>query len=231
MAIESYGTLVEWNNELVGEVISISGPGGSTGMIDTTHLTSTAKEKLPDLRDEGQVTLEVNWLPDNTGQGLLRQDRADREKRTFRIYLTDTSGTILTGDAYCTGYTVNTGVGQQVRGTITMEIDGAVNYSPRLLIEDEYSAVYGTVVLTIEEDTFAAGSENTANWAITDDGSNLDLDSVVKDSDTQVTLTFDLTPSPSLVPGSYTLRVQALAAALTGDFPSGSLRLPATVSA
>jgi len=45
--------------------------------------------------------------------------------------------------------------------------------------------------LTLANDTFAAGSENTANWTFAAGSTNLTIASIVKDSDTQVTVTFD----------------------------------------
>jgi hypothetical protein len=133
MAIESYGTVVKFGTgsplEMVGEVISISGPGGSTGMIDTTHLASAAKEKLPDLRDEGQLTLECNFLPDDNGQNACRSARAGRDLGTCEIEFANSPADTATFSCYCTGFSISGGVGQQKRVTITLEITGAVAWS------------------------------------------------------------------------------------------------------
>ena len=43
----------------IGQVISIGGPSGTTGEIDVTNLSSTAKEFIPSLPDWGSVDCEV----------------------------------------------------------------------------------------------------------------------------------------------------------------------------
>ena len=228
MAFESQGIVIKWNGNAIGEVISIGGPSGSAPVIDVSHLASTGAEKLMGLLDEGQITLELNWLPANTAQVALRADRISRTPRVAEIYLVDTSGTILTMDAYCTGMVMNAAVNSQLKGTITLEIDGNVNYSPRLTIFTAYNPATGVLVLDLAEDTFAAAlnSENTANWTWGYDGSGLVIDTVARTSDTRATLTYTIGGG---VPGTYTMTVQAKAAALTGSFASGILQVAATI--
>jgi len=218
MAVESFGVVLHWNGNAIAEVISASGPGGAATVGDISHLGSTAVEKMVFIPDEGQLTLEVNWYDGDTAQDALKADRASRTKRTVNLFLTDGSGTILTFNAYCMTFAMSAGVGQQVKGSITLEIDGVVTYSPRLVSDTLYSA--GTIVLDLEEDTFAAAgaSQNNANWSFGYGGSGLVINTVRRDSDTQVTIEY--TTAADLC-GTWTLTIQALAAALTGSYPSG----------
>src|SRR5512139_2194089 len=97
MAIESQG-LYCWfttttgggtaSNQAVEEVKSVSGPSGQAGVIDITHLQSTAKEKMMGLRDEGQITLTCNYSASTNAtsiQNKMREMRASRGKGNLRI--------------------------------------------------------------------------------------------------------------------------------------------------
>ena len=228
MAFESQGIVIKWNGTAIGEVISIGGPSGSAPVIDVSNLASTGAEKLMGLLDEGQITLELNWLPANPAQVALKADRLSRTSRVVQIYLVDTSGTILTMNAYCTGMAIAAGVNTQLKGTITLEIDGNVNHSPPLTVFTAYNPATGVLVLNLQGDTFHADCSTTTNWTWDYDESGLVIATVVKTSDTRATLTYT---TGGGVPGSYTMTVQAKAAALVGDFASGILQVAATIPA
>lgn len=114
----------------LGEVKSIQGPGGSASVIDTTNLSSTAKEKAMGLQDEGQITLELNLDTDDTMQTGLRTDRTNQTLRNFKITLTDSSpATTLTFAAYVTNFSIAAAVDDVVTASVTLEISGAVTWA------------------------------------------------------------------------------------------------------
>lgn len=144
MAFESQGTEFFWGDttvlstastNLVGEIKSISGPSGSAGVIDITHLGSAAKEKMIGLPDEGQITLECNLLTSGTdnAQMKMKNDRAARTLKSFIIRLNDNSSVTarmrLKGTGYCTGYSISGGVDDVVKASITIEISGALTWA------------------------------------------------------------------------------------------------------
>ncbi len=225
-AIESQGVNLEWDGTDIGEVLSFSGPGGSAAIIDKTNLASTAREKMMGLPDEGQISFDLSLYPPDAGQAKLIADRQSRTRKTCRLFLTDTGGTILTCDAYCTGFSIAGSVDDKVTASVSIEIDGNVNWSPLLNVETAYNTDTGVIVLGLSGDTFAAASETTGNWEIGFDSSGLTLTSVTKDTDTQCTLNLN---TSSEVAGDYTLTFQAEAAALTGDYPSGVLSTDITI--
>lgn len=114
---------------LIGEVTDFSGPGGQAAVIDVSHLGSTAREKRIGLRDEGQMTLGINFLPADTAQVALRADRASRTMRKAVIKFNDASSNYSIFDAYCSGFSISGGVDQKVAGQIVLEIANAVTYS------------------------------------------------------------------------------------------------------
>lgn len=137
MAFESQGARFFWSNDtavssastnLVGEVKSFSGPTGAAGVIDVSHLGSTAKEKLIGLPDEGQFTLSLNYST-SPANVRLRTDRSARNKRKWLLKLNDDSTTIIRGDGYCLNFPLTGGVDAALSQDITIEITGKTTWS------------------------------------------------------------------------------------------------------
>ena len=114
---------------LIGEVVSIDGPGGQAQVIDVTHLKSTAKEKLMGLADEGQVSLGLNLVPGNAQQTGLRTDRDNQTLRNFQIVLTDSGTTTLSFAAFVLGFSISASVDAKVDASVTLEVSGAVTWA------------------------------------------------------------------------------------------------------
>jgi len=139
--LNSQGVELYWSNTtaystastcLVGEVTDFSGPGGQAAVIDVSHLGSTAREKRIGLRDEGQVTLGVNFVPADTGQLALRSDRATRTMKKCVIKFNDTTAADSNKaifEAYCSGFSISGGVDQKVAGQVVLEVANAVTYT------------------------------------------------------------------------------------------------------
>ncbi|MGE3932353.1 MAG: phage tail tube protein [Rhodospirillaceae bacterium] len=111
----------------IGEVKSIQGPGGSPTIIDVTHLTSTGREKLAGLLDEGQITMTMNRLSGDAQQNGLLTDRINRTRRGFRIIFPDAEQFDFM--AFVTGATFSTGVDQARELQVTLEVTGVVGRS------------------------------------------------------------------------------------------------------
>jgi hypothetical protein len=108
----------------IGQVIDFDGPGGSASVIDTTHLTSTAKEKLIGLADEGQFTFSLNAAFDNTGQSAFRTSRTARTRKHYKVTYSD--ATVQSFYGYAMAFSTSGGVDDKVNASATIEIDGAV---------------------------------------------------------------------------------------------------------
>ena len=123
----------------IGEITGFSGPAGSAAIIDVTNLASTAKEKMVAIRDEGNITLDINL---NTSadqyQVALIADRASRTKRVFDIKLNDTSTvagsqpSALYFDGYVTGFSISGSVDNAVKGNIVIELTSAIHWIPKV---------------------------------------------------------------------------------------------------
>jgi hypothetical protein len=78
------------------------------------------------LMDEGQLTLEANFVPGDTGQQALLADRAAQLKKNFKITFSDVNNATATFAAYVMSFTVGGGVDALTTATVTLEITGAV---------------------------------------------------------------------------------------------------------
>lgn len=101
---------------------------GSATVIDTTDLSSTAKEKRMGLQDEGQCTFTLQINPKNSGHAELLEAKSDRVARKFRIVLTDVSTPTT---YYFLGYVLSVPMNGSVDGvlesSVTVEITGSVD--------------------------------------------------------------------------------------------------------
>lgn len=137
-AFNAQGTIIARESATPGtyaplaEIRSFTGPGGQSAVIDATTLQSTGKEKVMGLADEGQLSLELNFVPGDTGQQALLADRAGQVRKKFRITFSDENNTTATFDAYVMGFSVAGGVDALTTATVTLEISGAVvwDFSP-----------------------------------------------------------------------------------------------------
>ncbi len=136
-AIESQGTVLKRGDgagsevfTAIGRVVSISGLGnGSSTEIDITDLSSTGKEFLLGLKDEGEVTITLNLDTGDTMQTGLRTDRDSRTLRNFELTLTDSGPTVITFSALVKTFGIDVATEDKVPLNVTLRISGAVTWA------------------------------------------------------------------------------------------------------
>lgn len=126
LAVDLLGTGVTFTT--IPEVKNINFRTGSASVIDTTDISSTAKEKRMGLQDEGQCTFTLMLRPKETTHAELIDAKADRQKRKFRITLTEASTpTTYTFDAFVLSVPLSASVDAVIESNVTLEITGAVS--------------------------------------------------------------------------------------------------------
>ena len=113
----------------VGNITDFSGPGGQASVIDVSNLASTRREKLMGLADEGQIGLNLNWDPDDTGHQLLRTLRNERTRAEFQFTLTDATPAVAKFFGYVLGVNLSGAVDQVIKAAVTIEIDGKIDWA------------------------------------------------------------------------------------------------------
>ncbi len=119
------GSPVTYN--AIPEISTFNGPGGAGQVIDVTDLDSEAMEKIMGLPDEGQLSFDMNYLPDNAYHTALRAARASQTLTPFKIVFTDVGTTEWTFNGFVTGFTVTGGVNAPIKASVTIEISGAIS--------------------------------------------------------------------------------------------------------
>ena len=134
VAIETQGFKFEIGNGTspitytdVKEVVSFSGFDGAAAEIDVTHLQSAAKEFLMGLQDFGTFQIDVNHLPDDTGQVAMRTAKGDRDIRTFRVTFSDANTAVFRG--FVLSNSISGGVDAKVDGSFQIRISGDVTFA------------------------------------------------------------------------------------------------------
>lgn len=125
-AVVAQGVTFKREGVVIPEIKSWSGPSGTSNVQDVTTLQSTAKEKRTGLKDEGQITLNINYVPDNAVHAALRADWSGSLIKSFTITFTDPSTTTWTFDAMVTGFSTSGSVDGVIEGTVTLDISGAI---------------------------------------------------------------------------------------------------------
>jgi hypothetical protein len=101
---------------------------GSAAVIDTTDLSSLAKEKRMGLADEGQCTFTLMIRPKETTHAELIAAKADRQKRTFRVTLTDNPApTTYEFEGFVLSVPIGGTVDAVIESNVTIEITGEVS--------------------------------------------------------------------------------------------------------
>lgn len=107
----------------VAEVSGIDGFDGQANEIDTTNLSSVAKEYLLGLQDFGTVSFDVYLKNSDAGQIALRTAKESGAAKVFTI--TDSAGQVLAFVAYVKSFTVSMAADDSVKGKVSLRITGA----------------------------------------------------------------------------------------------------------
>lgn len=134
-AISAQGTIVQIeNNASPGEYVTINNvksfsdlEGGSAGEIDVTDMTSTAKEFLVGLRDNGSVTLNVLHRRNDPGQMMVEDRREDGAVTGFKFTLPTLD--VATFNGLVKKFSKSGGVDQAVAGSIEIRVTGDVTWA------------------------------------------------------------------------------------------------------
>jgi len=136
MAFEAYGTLLQRGDgggpetfTSIAELTSVSGPNLSMDTIDVTHMGSANayREFIAGLKDGGDVSMDVNFLPADATQNMAAGIMADldaRTKRNFQVVWSDTAATVWSFSAFVTGFSPSSSLGDKLSATITLKITG-----------------------------------------------------------------------------------------------------------
>ncbi len=125
-AYTSGGTVTPVTYTEVLEVLDIAPGGAKVSDIDVSDLKSTAMEFFPGLVDNGDFSLNINYLPSDPGQAALRT--AFQAGQYMPLKVTAPEGTVYSCLAYVNEFPTfpKAAVNKVQTGTIKFRISGAV---------------------------------------------------------------------------------------------------------
>jgi hypothetical protein len=124
VAIFDVSTSPEYTD--IPQVTSMSGPDGSASEIDVTNLSSTAKEFILGLKDEGSIQLSMIWDERLTNHALLRTKFGSGVSTSFRITDAGSPQKIYTFPAFVSTLSMSTGVDEVQRADVNLRISSAI---------------------------------------------------------------------------------------------------------
>lgn len=129
-AISGFGTLLKRNGTTVGEVNDITPPGMSRNTIDVTHHQSPNAwmEFIKGLKDGGELTFSVNYIPTNSthnaSTGLLADFTNNTTVDTWQVIFPDTSGTTWSFSGILTDFSPTAPTDDKLAADVTVKVSG-----------------------------------------------------------------------------------------------------------
>ncbi len=116
----------------VAEVTGIGGPGGSLELIDATHMESPSafREYIASLRDSGELSVDLNFLPNNVGQRGFRTDMVNGTRRNWQLVWTDSPATTWAFAGFVTGFEPSAAIDDKLAASATIKVTGPITVTP-----------------------------------------------------------------------------------------------------
>lgn len=125
MADIAQGTVLAWNGTTIPKVTDFSGPGLSHATIDVSDLSQTAMEFIAaGIYDAGELTLSLNFEPDEAVHAALATDLQAGTERVFSITFADGGSTDYTSNAFCTSFEPSGSVADKLSTAVTIKFTG-----------------------------------------------------------------------------------------------------------
>ena len=113
----------------LAEIISVALPNSQVEDVEATHMASPnrRREFVPGLIDDGEGTIEMNYVPGSTTDQLIINALADGVTRNYKVVLPVAGGTTweVTGDCIVKGYERSAPIDGRMTATMTIRFTGA----------------------------------------------------------------------------------------------------------
>jgi hypothetical protein len=110
----------------IPQVTNLSGPDGSASEIDVTNLSSTAKEFILGLKDEGSISMDIIWDERLASHASLRSLFASGASNNFRISDAGSPIKNYTFPAFVSTLSMSSGVDEVQRASVNLRISSAI---------------------------------------------------------------------------------------------------------
>lgn len=110
----------------IADIIGIAPPAMSRDSVETTKHNTTDRYRtfIPGLRDGGEVTLQIQYDPTNTGHGDLYDDFNDDVAHNYQVVLPASIGETWSFSGFLTAMSEETPIDDRVTRSITIKVSG-----------------------------------------------------------------------------------------------------------
>ena len=139
MAEKAYGLTFAYQDaddatyHALGSITDLSPPAVTKDTIEvTSHGDSGIRTYIGGLVDFGEVSITINYDPDNAGATRFRtlaetpNDSPTTANTGYKITYADTGATVLTFNGVVTGFEQNAPIDGQLSAVITIKVSGSV---------------------------------------------------------------------------------------------------------
>jgi hypothetical protein len=113
----------------LGEIISVALPNSQQADVEATHMASPnrRREYVAGLIDDGEGTIEMNYVPGSATDVLIRAAISDGVTRSYKAVLQVADGSTweITGDCIAKGYERNSPIDDRMTATLTVRFTGS----------------------------------------------------------------------------------------------------------
>ncbi len=115
----------------IAEIHQFTGPQQSTKQIQVTSLDSAAQEYIAGLRDGGQVSFDMNYVPSDVPQQGLITDLASGHVSNYKLILTDgtTTPTSIAFKAIVISHQIKGQVDDRIMASVALKISGTPTFT------------------------------------------------------------------------------------------------------
>ena len=115
--------------DAIGEVFDVNPPNQQTDEVEVTHYGSTGgyREFIPGLKDGGEVSFQINWIPADPTDIILRDLHSNGETRIHRITFPNDAKIEFPG--WVKGFERGTPLDDRMTGTVTVRVTGPSTYT------------------------------------------------------------------------------------------------------
>lgn len=130
VAVNAFGTLLKRNGTTIAEVTDITPPELSRDTTEVTHHESPSKwrEFIKILKDAGEVSLSINYIPTNSthnsSTGMLADFANDSTNDTWTLVFSDSTATTWSFAGMLTKFSPKAPIDDRLTADITIKVTG-----------------------------------------------------------------------------------------------------------
>jgi hypothetical protein len=112
----------------LGEILGVPNPNVQTDEVEATHMESGAyREFIAGLKDPGEGTFDINFVPNGATYALLLAAQSDGATRDYKIVLPCADGSTweITGDCFVKGIERVVPIDDRMTASVTIRFSGA----------------------------------------------------------------------------------------------------------